>query len=172
MLTGSGCSGGRSAAYIGDLQSNPKNKNEGFSLLASCGMFLFAKRIPGSKVSHCFTRVAVCFLSIAFRVLFIRSTNLSHSRWYAVVFSFVTPINLHTSCITLASKFIPLSDKKHSGHPNIGSSSSARSLAIHVAFLSRTANTRGHFVNRSWNTTTYLFPFAVTGNFITSTPHI
>ena len=86
--------------------------------------------------------------------------------------SFVTPINLHTSCITLASKFVLLSDKKHSGNPNIGTSSSARSLAIHVAFLSGTANTSGHFVNRSWNTTTYLFPFAVNGNSIMSTPHI
>ena len=88
------------------------------------------------------------------------------------MFNFVTPINLHTSCITLASKFVPLFDKKHSGHPNIGTSSSARSLAIHVAFLSGTANTSGHFVNRSWNTTTYLFPFVVTGDSIMSTPHI
>lgn len=45
--------GGSKAALVGALQSNPNRRKLGFSPVASCGVFLYAHKIPGKYLSHC-----------------------------------------------------------------------------------------------------------------------
>ena len=60
------------------------------------------------------------FCSVVLSVRFRRSTMLLQ---YAVVFNFVTPKSSHTSFMTCKSRFVPLSDNRASGTPNIGTTS-------------------------------------------------
>lgn len=86
--------------------------------------------------------------------------------------SFLIPSISQTSCIRCESKLLPLSDRRASGTPTSGITSSASSRAMHTAFWSGTEKTKGYLETKSWNTTTCLFPASVLGRSITSTPII
>ena len=70
--------GGSSAASVGDLQSRPNSRNEGFSPVASCGVLRYAQRTPDGYLSHCTPYCAACFRNIVFRVRLNLSVNPSH----------------------------------------------------------------------------------------------
>ena len=74
--------------------------------------------------------------------------------------------------IRFERRLVPRSERRHSGTPNRGKTSSASSLAMRVVFWSGTANTRGDLVNRSWITMTCRFPSSVSGRSMISIPRI
>jgi len=54
--------GGNMAASVGDLQSNPNNKNDGFSLIDSWGVFRYAHSTPGKMFVPLFAIFVSMFL--------------------------------------------------------------------------------------------------------------
>ena len=88
------------------------------------------------------------------------------------MFSFSIPNRAQTSRIKCDNKFVPRSDRRASGTPNRGMTSSTRSLTILVVFWSGIGNTKGHFVRKSCITKTYRFPFSVFGSSMMSIPRI
>ena len=115
VSVGSSEAGGRRDASVGDFRSIPNNRNQGFSLVDSCGVFLYVHRTPGRNLSHWLWKFATGFLSIVLRVQFRRSTIPSHWGWYAVVLSLFTPRSSQMSFITCARRFAPRSE---SGTPS------------------------------------------------------
>ena len=133
------------ADSIGERQSKPKSKNDGFSPVELWGILRYAQRAPLRYWSHCAPIFAACFLSIDLRVLLNLSSTPLHCGWLAVVFNFLIPSSLQTSFIKNDSKFVPRSDRIASGTPNIGTISSTSNRAMRSAFWSGVGKTRGHF---------------------------
>ena len=120
-------------------------------------MIAVGHKTSDKYVSHCIPYQETCLLNIVVELL-----NHSIALWMMSSGRFLTPNSLQMSCIRYDNKLVPPSDKKASGTPNMGTISSAYSLAIPTAGA---AYIIGHLV-------AYLFPLVVTGNFIMSTPMI
>jgi len=104
------------------VSSGPsKKQKEGFSPILSCGVFLYAHNTLEKYWSHWFSNLAACFRSIAFNVQLNLSIMLSHSGWYAIVFSLVILKSLRRSLIKYDNRLVPLLVSSASGTPKKGS---------------------------------------------------
>ena len=68
-------------ASVGDLQSQPYNRNDGFLLVVSCGVLQYAHRTVAGCLSHCAPNCAALLRNMVLSVQLNRSTIPSHSGW-------------------------------------------------------------------------------------------
>ena len=126
----------------------------------------------GKNLSYRSLCAAVCFLSIVFSILF----SLNHPIMMGMVwccgelFGFEQLVDVFYKIYE--RRLLSLSDRSVSGIPNIGTSSSAKSLTRWRDFWSGTGKISGHFVRKSWNTMTCWLPRSVVSRSMTSTPSI
>ena len=118
------------AASLGDLQSHPNSRKEGFSPVVSRGALQYAHKTPGRCLFNCVPYCGALLHSIAFGVRLNCSTMLSHSGQYEVVFSLVIPSNLQIHNMRCERRLVHLSDSRAPGTSKNGTILSHNSLVI------------------------------------------